>query len=97
MAKSARNRSRAPNGMRAGALPAACRAGQVKLLATTASRSVTRNAWRISPLDASAALARNGVIGRPAASPEVQPDGRSASDFRSQAAVDSAYHWPPSW
>src|SRR4051812_23955903 len=93
--KSARSRSKAPNGMLPALLPAPWRAGQTEVLARAESRKVTRSACRISPLEASAALARNGVIGRPAASAEVQPAGRSASDFRSHAAVESAYHWPP--
>ena len=61
-----------------------------------ASRKLTRSAWRISPALASSAFTSSGVIGRPAASAEAQSRGRSAFDLRSQAAVASAYHWPPS-
>src|SRR5262245_19673069 len=83
-------RSSAPNGMPPLLLPARCRAGQTYVLASTASRKVTRSACAISPADASLARTSNGAIGSPAASPEVQVSGRVALEFKSHAAVEYA-------
>src|SRR4051812_26758287 len=94
IAKSARNLSSAPNGTApAGPQPVAKRAGQRACCDSLAPLKLTRSAWRISPDEASAAFASNGVIGNPEALAEPQPFGRSASDFKSQAAVAIAYHW----
>src|SRR3954466_13690099 len=94
--KSARRRKREPNGIAPGlAPPAPKRPGHVCAVSIALSRKVTRSAWRISPVDASAALASNGVIGSPAASEEPHWSGRNALDFRSHSAVDTAYHLPP--
>ena len=88
-------RNSEPNGMLPLLLPARCRAGHTWVLASTASRKVTRSACGISPDAASLARTSSGAIGRPAASPEVQPSGRIALEVSSHAAVEYALHWPP--
>src|SRR4051812_20787549 len=96
MTKSAFSRMTAPQGTLPAALPAEWRAGHSMARDSALSRRVTRKAWRMSPDEASAARSRKGVMGRPAASAEVQFAGRRASDLRSQAAEDSVYHCPDS-
>src|SRR6185437_6156340 len=98
-AKLARSRNRAPIGGRLGLDPdpAACRAGQMK--ADRVRWAVNRMAWVIGRLCRTAAwtwakFSRPGRIGRPAASAEVHPAGRSAFEVRCQIAPEPAVEWP---
>jgi len=59
------------------------RAGQTFVFRIRAFGSVKRSAWRIVPLRASLARSKSGRIGKPAASADVQPSGRSAFEARS--------------
>src|SRR6266700_8057989 len=90
MSKPALSRKRAPIGGRAGlaADPAWWRAGQTKLWSVLAA--VNLMAWVTEPAWTSSRRSSPGRIGSPAASAEVQPEGRRALDRRSQMAPDPA-------
>src|ERR1700722_20466262 len=90
MLKLALSRNRAPMGGRAGllAVPASWRAGQMNEVSVDSA--VMRMAWVMEPDCTSSSRSRPGRIGRPAASADVHPAGRSAFELRFQIAPDTA-------
>src|SRR5262245_5686221 len=91
MSKLARSRKRAPIGGYCAPvrLEAWCRAGHTK--ACWVWGAVKRMAWRISPEATSSKRTSPGKIGRPAASVDVQPEGRNAFESRLKMAPDPAF------
>src|SRR6266508_448851 len=86
-------RNRAPmGGHRWSDVPASCRAGHRCRFSVHCA--VNRIAWPIAPALTSSNRTRPGRMGRPAASAEVHPSGRSALDDRSKTAPLPAVGFP---